>query len=593
METQTTVAVPIESDGLRMHVATQIASDIQSSVAAALNVQQNKVIVETKRCGGAFGGKLDNSLPGAIAVAVAAHKHKRECRMQLSIKDNMMTAGKRCPFKLEYKVSCDAEGKILAVSGTAYADNSGAPTDFAQAYSIPNWDVKGVTCNTNTPRNTAMRAPTHLGEILFIETVVDHVATLVGKPAEAVRALNLGPGPYGKPGAEVGSPLPMIGDAGLPMQAAPAPAVPEELPKMFQAVMSQSDIAQLRKDCATFNAANLFRKRGVASVPSEYGCGWGGNCGHGATVDVYPDGSILIFVTGVEVGQGLFTKCAQVAAMTLGLPDTSLIEVQSVDTSVNPNGGGTGGSMTSGANAWGIQMACTELKKRLAPIVAVLRKSGEAVTWQQQIAAAMTASVDLGVKSWDSGLSVSGNGYAASVAVVEIDVLTGEHQILQADLLYDCGKSLSPEIDLGQAEGAFMIGVGHFMNEQLEYDEETGALLTFDTWEYKPPQAMDIPIKWSTSFLANGKPSRKFALLWPRLICVCWPVNNPSGFHGSKAIGEPPILMSAAVFFALKQAIYASRQDAKMEGWVQLNAPATPAQVQSLLPTLPQLLGQQ
>ena len=357
--------------------------------------------------------------------------------------------------------------------------------------------------------------------------------------------------------------------------------------------MSQSDIAQLRKDCAAFNAANLFRKRGVASVPSEYGCGWGGNCGHGATVDVYPDGSILIYVTGVEVGQGLFTKCAQVAAMTLGLPDTSLIEVQSVDTSVNPNGGGTGGSMTSGANAWGIQMACTELKKRLAPIVAVLRKSGEAVTWQQQIAAAMTASVDLGVKSWDSGLSVSGNGYAASVAVVEIDVLTGEHQILQADLLYDCGKSLSPEIDLGQAEGAFMIGVGHFMNEQLEYDEETGALLTFDTWEYKPPQAMDIPIKWSTSFLANGKPSRKFALLWPRLIGVCWPVNNPSGFHGSKAIGEPPILMSAAVFFALKQAIYASRQDAKMEGWVQLNAPATPAQVQSLLPTLPQLLGQQ
>ena len=97
-------------------------------------------------------------------MAVAAHKHKRECRMQLSIKDNMMTAGKRCPFKLEYKVSCDAEGKILAVSGTAYADNSGAPTDFAQAYSIPNWDVKGVTCNTNTPRNTAMRAPTHLGE---------------------------------------------------------------------------------------------------------------------------------------------------------------------------------------------------------------------------------------------------------------------------------------------------------------------------------------------------------------------------------------------------------------------------------------------
>ena len=303
---------------------------------------------------------------------------------------------------------------------------------------------------------------------------------------------------------------------------------------------------------------------------------------HGAKIDVYPDGTLLVFVTGVEVGQGLFTKCAQVAAMTLGLPDTSLIEVQSVDTSINPNGGGTGGSMTSGANAYGIQLACQELLKIMAPVVSLLEsqdqdqgesqsQSKSQLTWQKKVSAAMAAGVDLSVKSWDHGMATSGNGYAAAVSVVEVDVLTGENQIISADLLYDCGKSLSPEIDLGQAEGAFMIGVGHFLTEGLEYDTTTGALLTFDTWEYKPPQCMDIPISWSTSFLAN--------------------VENPTGFHGSKAIGEPPILMSAAVFFALKQAIYASRADAKMEGWVQLDAPASPAQVRQLLPSVSQLTG--
>ena len=164
-----------------------IPSSIEATVAGAVSVT-GKVVIETKRCGGAFGGKLDNSVPGAVAVSFAAHKHRRECRMQLGIRDNMNTLGKRCPFKLSYKVCCDSDGKITAVSGTSYGDNSGPPTDFAMAYGIANWDVKGVQCNTNTPKNTAMRAPTHLGEELFIETIIDHVATLVGKPAEAIRA---------------------------------------------------------------------------------------------------------------------------------------------------------------------------------------------------------------------------------------------------------------------------------------------------------------------------------------------------------------------------------------------------------------------
>jgi hypothetical protein len=75
-------------------------------------------------------------------------------------------------------------------------------------------------------------------------------------------------------------------------------------------------------------------------------------------------------------------------------------------------------------------------------------------------------------------------------------VSQGEVQILSTDMLYDCGQSLSPEIDIGQVEGAFMIGVGHFLTEGLEYDTATGALATFDTWEYKPPQSLDIPISW-------------------------------------------------------------------------------------------------
>ena len=94
--------------------------------------------------------------------------------------------------------------------------------------------------------------------------------------------------------------------------------------------------------------------------------------------------------------------------------------------------------------------------------------------------------------------------------------------------------------------------------------------ITKDTWEYKPPQSLDIPADWTTTLLQG--------------------VANPTGLHGSKAVGEPPLLMSVALFMALKVAIAASRKDAGRHGWFQLDAPATPEQVRLLLPTVEELL---
>ena len=150
--------------------------------------------------------------------------------------------------------------------------------------------------------------------------------------------------------------------------------------------------------------------------------------------------------------------------------------------------------------------------------------------WQTLVQAASHAKLDMCVKSWTEGFTISGNGYCAALVEVEVDILTGENAILQADILYDAGKSLSPLIDIGQVEGAFIIGAGQcedpqspmspatlfpldgfdadsseiaglfsFLSEAVEYSESTGALLTVDTWEYKPPQSLDIPIVWNTT----------------------------------------------------------------------------------------------
>jgi xanthine dehydrogenase/oxidase len=171
----------------------------------------------------------------------------------------------------------------------------------------------------------------------------------------------------------------------------------------------------------------------------------------------------------------------------------------------------------------------------------------------------------MSAKSWVEGESATGNGYCAAMVECEVDILTGETQILKADILYDAGKSLSPLIDIGQVEGAFMIGAGHFLSEAMEYNEETGELMTIDTWEYKPPQSLDIPIEWNTVLLPHAP--------------------NPSGFLGSKVVGEPPLICSCAVLFAVKEAVLASRKEHGIDGWFALPAPATPEAVQLLCPT--------
>ncbi|XP_023931920.1 indole-3-acetaldehyde oxidase-like, partial [Lingula anatina] len=83
--------------------------------------------------------------------------------------------------------------------------------------------------------------------------------------------------------------------------------------------------------------------------------------------------------------------------------------------------------------------------------------------------------------------------YAAACSEVELDVLTGETVALRTDILYDCGKSLSPEIDIGQIEGSFVMGLGYWMTEKTRFNLETGRNITHGTWEYKVPLAKDIP----------------------------------------------------------------------------------------------------
>ena len=97
------------------------------------------------------------------------------------------------------------------------------------------------------------------------------------------------------------------------------------------------------------------------------------------------------------------------------------------------------------------------------------------------------------------------NVWAVAVTEVEVDILTGEMYVVRADLLEDAGLSTSPIVDIGQVEGAFVMGLGLFTSEEIKHDRETGELLTKNTWEYKPPAAKDIPQDFRVTLLKNAR----------------------------------------------------------------------------------------
>ncbi|XP_060170006.1 aldehyde oxidase 4-like isoform X2 [Lycium barbarum] len=135
--------------------------------------------------------------------------------------------------------------------------------------------------------------------------------------------------------------------------------------------------------------------------------------------------------------------------------------------------------------------------------------------------------------------------YGAAVSEVEIDILTGQPRIMQSDIIYDCGQSLNPAVDLGQIEGAFVQGIGYFMLEEYLTNED-GLMVTNSTWTYHIPTIDTITKRLNVRVLNSGHHKKRIL--------------------SSKASGEPPLLLAATVHSATRAAIREARKQLKHWG---------------------------
>lgn len=332
-----------------------------------------------------------------------------------------------------------------------------------------------------------------------------------------------------------------------------------------------------------FNAKHAHRKRGLSLVPLKFGISFTAtmlNQG-GALLNIYQDGSVSVNHGGTEMGQGLNTKMAQVAADGLGI-SVERVRVTGTDTQKVPNASATAASSGADINGAAINHACQQMRERLSQVAAQhLGCSAGEVTFAQDHAWFGRSSMpwkDLIIQAWLArvGLSVTGFYktpeiaydfntlwgrafyyfcYGAAVSEVEIDTQTGEWWLKAVDILHDVGQSINPAIDRGQIEGGYVQGMGWLTMEECIWSAK-GQLLTHGPSTYKIPVAGDIPEHFNIEFFDGSNV-------------------KPTPFY-SKAVGEPPLMLALSTYFALREAVSAS---ANHRVPLNMDAPATPERI--------------
>ena len=577
LEGQAALAIPGEDRDVTLYCSTQHPSEIQHKAAECLGLASHAVTVETRRMGGAFGGKESQGNLPALLAALAAHRTGRPAKTVYDRDDDFMLTGKRHDFRIDYDVGFDAEGRIEAVL-FEQALRCGMSWDLSEAiaaramchadnaYHIPHVRVVSHRCRTNTQSNTAFRGFGGPQGMIGIERVIDQVAHHLGLDPLVVRQRNFYAHKFAAAAAKGRTPY---------GQTVEDCILQDIVPKLADS----ADYAARRAEIDAFNRDGGMIRRGIALTPVKFGISFNTTFLNqaGALVHVYNDGSVHLNHGGTEMGQGLNTKVAQIVAHEFQV-GFETVKITATTTGKVPNTSATAASSGTDLNGMAAQAAARTIKGRMRAHLAELHQCNpDSVTFTSgrvRAGAAEMSFAEAAKTCYLGRVSLSSTGfyatpkihwdktrsrgrpfyyfaYGAAVSEVAVDLLTGENRILRTDILHDAGRSLNPAIDTGQIEGGFVQGAGWLTTEELVWDGD-GRLRTHAPSTYKIPACADRPPVFNVALFEDGE-------------------NIEDTIHKSKAVGEPPLMLGISVLMALSHALESVGDDYPM-----LDAPATP-----------------
>ena len=582
LETQTSLAHIDENGQLFINSSTQHPTETQDIVAQVLGVPAHEITVQVVRMGGAFGGKEMQSHGYAAVAALGATLTGRPTRVRLNRTLDMTMTGKRHGFHASWKVGFSDDGKLLALDATLTSDGgwsmdlsvpvlTRALCHIDNGYWIPNIRVHGRIAKCNKTSQTAFRGFGGPQGMLVMEDLLGRVAPKLGlSPAELRRRNFYSEGqdtPYYQPVRHA-----------------------DRLETAWDQVISNADVEARQAAIAEFNARNTYVKRALAMTPVKFGISFNLTAFNqgGALVLVYKDGSVLVNHGGTEMGQGLHTKMLQVAATSLGVP-MSMVRLAPTRTDKVPNTSATAASSGTDLNGGAIKDACDQIKARLAQVAAGMLgvpahevrfnrgivsglSTTKTVPWDELITVAYMQRIQLSAAGfyrteglyWDlanmKGEPFKYFVYGVAASEVEVNAFDGSYKVRRVDIVHDVGDSLSPLIDIGQIEGGFVQGTGWLTLEDFRWDTSDGPgrgrVTTPGASTYKIPSLSEMPEVFNVDLLDKA--------------------HEDGAIYGSKAVGEPPLMLAFSVREALREAVAAFGAPGIS---VELASPATPEAV--------------
>jgi CO/xanthine dehydrogenase Mo-binding subunit len=542
----------VDNDGtLVIYASTQNPHYDHKDVVTVLGLADEKVRIIQAATGGGFGSKLDLNVQGFIGLAL--YHLKRPVRYVYSREEAYLATAKRHPLVMRMKTGADANGRLLAVQATIICDTGAyasygpavanrAPVHATGPYEIENVDILSYGVYTNNPFCGAMRG-FGTPQIAFAhESQIDLHAKDLGLDPLAMRLLNAQRVGSTTATGQVLSASVGIGDC-------------------LSAIRPHYEVA--RRIAAAAPAAP-YKKRGVGIGAMWYGIG---NTGvqnpSTARVEMSLDGAVTLFTGCADIGQGSSTVLSQIAAEVLGLQAQD-IRLVAADTKFTTNAGATSASRQTYISGNAVREAAAKLAEVLkTEAVNKLKVAKPALLLEdgyvtvREAPEQRVAFAELARRAHSKGIALSWQGYfdpetvpldpqtgqgvpyatyafAAQLAVVSVDVLTGEVAVEKIVAAHDVGRAVHPENVIGQICGGIAMGLGFALMEEFEPGK------TASMKDYHIPTCADMP----------------------EIVPIIVESPEPTGPFGAKGVGEPALIPTApailnAIADALGTRIYA------------------------------------
>jgi abscisic-aldehyde oxidase len=295
----------------------------------------------------------------------------------------MIMAGGRHPMEITYNVGFKSNGKVTALqldilinAGISLDISPLMPKNILSGLKKYDWgalsfDIK--VCKTNHSSKTAMRGPGEVQGSYIAETVIEHVASTLSMDVDSVRNINFH----------------RYDSLKLFYDVASGDSVEYTLTSIWNKLAESSSFKQRVEIIKEFNRCKVWKKRGISRVPIVHQVFVRPTPGK---VSILSDGSVVVEVGGIELGQGLWTKVKQMAAFALSSIKCDGVEnlldkvrVIQADTLSLTQGGMTAGSTTSESSCESVRLCCAVLVERLGPLKETLQGQMGSVTWDALI----------------------------------------------------------------------------------------------------------------------------------------------------------------------------------------------------------------